>query len=385
MVVRSRTPTFRVRADDGSAFLVQVLLSFEQQVNLMTDLGVDDNEGDNESIDRALLRYGVRWADSAIRDGIITGKDEDSERDYEVRIQEADLPMLVNLAGEKECDYQLSEGRDLYCSAADPADGTAVGSTGLRRLAPTSRPLCACCGLPDTDYLCSHLLHPGVVGITANVGVVQRRLVGAMCDIGREEIRSPSKCRPGGNPCWVRTIERELPSAEPASPQALLETLDYFALAWRVTFGRAVLRLRAVSEATGLLIPCATRADVQSRLSDLADILKRFDIPDELLDAKDRGTRADSTLVRMETLLRARLEQDDFEAAKRAIDALKAVARVRAGLQHSGATDELPAKLAALGVIYPPSDWASVWDEIRARITEALRELARIIQRIAPE
>jgi hypothetical protein len=384
MAVRSRTPTLRVRADDGSVFFVHVLLSFEQQVNLTTDLGVDDKDGDDEGIDRALLRYGVRWVESAIRDGIIPGEGADSERDSEIRIREADLPLLVNLAGEKECGYQLSEGRDLYCSAADPADKTAVGTRGLRRLAPTSRPLCAGCGLPDTDYVCSHLLHPGVVGITAHVGIIQRRLVGAICDIGREEIRNPGQCRLGGNPCWIRTVERELPSAEPASPQALLEALDYFALAWRVTFGRALLRLRSVSDATGLLVPCASRADVQSRLSDLADILKRFDIPDELLDAKDRDTRADSTLVRMEALLRAKLEQDDFEAAKRSTDMLKAVARARAGLQHSGATGELPPKLAALGVAYPPTDWASAWDEIRARVTEALRNLARIVQRLAP-
>jgi hypothetical protein len=49
----------------------------------------------------------------------------------------------------KRCAYQLTAERDTYCAAATPKDEASVGSIGHRFVAPTSRPICGGCGLPD--------------------------------------------------------------------------------------------------------------------------------------------------------------------------------------------------------------------------------------------
>jgi hypothetical protein len=390
MDVRPRSPVFRVHAEAGFSMAVHLLLSLTQLVNLGSDLGIkitsdleEEEEGDKTLIDRALLRFGVRWLESAIREGVIPGEHKKGAK-LQRFVAEEDLPLLIRLAGHKDCDYQILEGRDLYCTASSRNDKTALGASGLRWLAPTSRPLCAACELPDADYICAHLHHPTVHGSSgAGHPLLRRKLVGAVCDLNRNEIGKPGACRPADNRCWTRITEsNELTPVEPVGPNALPEAIDYFALAWRVAVGKPLLRLRAVSDASSLAVPATTRAEVESRLSDLADIVKNFNIPDDLLEENQQGKIAkDQTLVRIESALRRKLSPEDFEQAKRLLGALRAMNKVRVAFQHTAASDELPAALASLGIAYPPTDWGSAWEDIRARITAALRELAHIVQR----
>ena len=76
---------------------------------------------------------------------------------------ETDLSAIRQLFQEKTCTYQIRQGRDLLCSVASASDPTRREQTGLQTVAPTSRALCRTCKLPDTDYICSHLMHPEVV------------------------------------------------------------------------------------------------------------------------------------------------------------------------------------------------------------------------------
>ena len=68
----------------------------------------------------------------------------------------------------KRCSYQKVEGRDLYCAAAGQGDG--IGTSGIRQIAITSRPMCDGCQLPDDRLLCSSLTHPNVLGQSFSSG-----------------------------------------------------------------------------------------------------------------------------------------------------------------------------------------------------------------------
>ncbi len=59
----------------------------------------------------------------------------------DVRVFTEDVPAVTKLAQQKTCSYQSWQGRDLFCTAAPTTDETAVGSIGLRSVAPTSRPV----------------------------------------------------------------------------------------------------------------------------------------------------------------------------------------------------------------------------------------------------
>src|SRR5713226_2049336 len=97
----------------------------------------------------AALRLGVQRLAAIVREKEIAKGDI-----IDVPIFMVDVPAVTKLAQEKTCSYQSWQGPDLFCTAASRNDETAVGSIGLRSVAPTSRPVCKACNLPDTDYIC---------------------------------------------------------------------------------------------------------------------------------------------------------------------------------------------------------------------------------------
>jgi hypothetical protein len=350
---------------------------------LQHEIGLQGFHG-NDRVQHAVIRYAIQRIEHGLREGLFPT--EPSHNTTNLPLEEADILALRQLLQDKTCTYQLQEGRDLLCSAASAEDKTAHGKSGFRFIAPTSRAMCYTCTLPDTDYLCSHFLHPEILATRDSGARAVRRLVKGLCDIGRDEVQQPEQCRAGGSQCWEWLIE---PMPEqltiPASPLALPEALDFLDTAWRVAFGKrhALLRLRDTTSVAKLSQPCTTRADFESQLSALADILKAMDIPDALL-SKTRELPKDQTLTRLLDCLQTRLEESDYQEVERAVSTLRTVNDVRVALQHSGASRELPTTLAKLGIPYPPQ-WRDAWDRIRAATIEALRVVREKVLQYATE
>ena len=190
-----------------------------------------------------------------------------------IDLRASDFPLIGELASQKTCRYQTVIDGDLFCSAADKqADATKVADHGPRALAPTSRSLCRDCELPDTDFICSHLMFPRVVGSSLLEGTpdpkvltFRRRLLGSFCDIDEKCVGTGANCRPGGNPCWERSVfpEAYKPSI-PVSPRELPTTLDFLDTTWRLAFGRPLLKLRSAESVAGLVLPCLTAKSLLS-------------------------------------------------------------------------------------------------------------------------
>jgi hypothetical protein len=196
---------------------VQVSFSHMVVVLVASSLGLDERTfWEDRVAQRGVLRLAVRWIEDRLRAGLIEPATNSELYAIEVPEDVETTGLLTDLArGEKVCSYQETEGRDLFCTAASANDETAIPiflSNG-RRVAPTSRPLCASCSLPDTDYICSHFLHPQVMGIRGMggpSGFIDRKLMDGMCDLNQAEFAQMSKCHAGGNPCWERVVEESV-------------------------------------------------------------------------------------------------------------------------------------------------------------------------------
>jgi hypothetical protein len=268
---------------------------------------------------------------------------------------------------EKVCHYQLRRERDLYCTAASAEDRTAIGTLGLQRLAPTSKHRCGECNLPAGDYLCSHLIHPQVGAHVMEEAVGPRAVWAAECDIGQPSIREPGGCHAMGHGCWQRVVEASPAVMDLPSPLALLEELDFLDAAWRLLFGakRRLLDLSTVSEPAGLALPCSDRPTFEARISDLADVLDRLAIPDDLLPEGLAVEQTTGSLNRLEQALKTRLDAGRLAPVENAIRRLRRVRDVRNAMQHSGAASRLPRALADLGLEASPYEWTKLWDELR--------------------
>ena len=212
------------------------------------------------------MRWAIRRSEQVVRSGLFP-TDGDV---LEIDLRASDLPLIGELASQKICRYQTAIDGDLFCSAADKqADTTKIAEHGLRALAPTSRPLCRNCELPDTDFICSHLMFPRVVGSSLLEGTpdpkvltFRRGPLGSFCDIDEKCLGTGANCRPGGNPCWERLVSPEARRVvTPVSPRDLPTALGFLDTTWRLAFNRPLLRLRSAESVAGLVLPCSTREE----------------------------------------------------------------------------------------------------------------------------
>jgi hypothetical protein len=160
----------------------------------------------------------------------------------------------------------------------------------------------------------------------------------------------------------------------PLPPQALPEALDHLDSAWRNAFAEWLFVHAQMTEISGLALPVSSRADFESRVSYLADILKSARIPDALLDPKSaEELRRDASLGRLRVVLEAHLPPDAADEAIAAVVVLANASRLRVALQHAGAED-LPDAMARLG-LESPGDWGQNWERLRYRAVSALTHL----------
>lgn len=329
-----------------------------------------------EPLDRATIRWAVAQAEERLRSGRIPA--EPTREIQKLILTEADLVLIKSMALDKTCDYQTRLGRELFCSAASANDQAAVGSSGLRRLAPTSRPICRQCTMPDTDYICSHLSHPKVKAFEA-IGSIARQFVGAYCEAGQPGVTTNSSlCRAGGHSCWTRIVE-EPPARSasvPYSPRDLPVALDFLDAVWKQTFGHSLLRLRSVEKTAALSLPCATVEELKSRLGDLNELFKLMEVRDELLSQQiDRQQTFNRISACLETKVQDGAERENVTNA---MNDLRAINTVRNKLTHGGS--ELVEALNRLDIEYPIQNHGQAWDQIRSKAAAALTTIRSALQ-----
>ncbi len=340
---------------------------------------------------KAALRLGVQRLAALIREKEIARREV-----IEIPILVVDVPAVAKLAQEKTCSYQTWEAHDLYCSAASDRDETAVGIIGVRKIAPTSRPVCKACNLPDTDYICSHLSHPQIGGLR-NIGMYERGItMPPLCNLGRPEIENAALCHAGGNPCWEYEL---LPDAAGRAilitPRSLADALDHLDAVWRLTFKAPLLNIRRAADVLGLAQSCSTADEFESRLSDLADVLNGLQVSDALLPgtvgkqlASIIGVEQGIPLIdipkeasfnRLAAAVDMKLEDPAREQGLAAVRALRSVRDLRVAAQHAHAAERLPGVLGRLGLQFPITDYGATWDQVGSKTVDALAAVRQAV------
>jgi hypothetical protein len=385
-------PSLRVQTSTGErvATVVTVVGDLVARTRVLPQLA------EQPDADAALREILVRWsvsrlerilADPIARQALL------AERAVSWRIGDTDSgevdELLALIDATKACTHQQAEGPDLLCLAASSEDETAIGAAGWHRVAPTSRPLCAACQMPDAAVVCSHLSHPEVVGLRAMSGQVRRQLAGALCNLGRTEINQPSGCHAHGHRCWQRVVGLEVAAPAATHPRALAEILDALDAWWRLAVvDKRLLRLESGTSITGLALPCTSRAEFAQRLSELAVVLGSLRVDDDQvrpgLDPGANLPRKDQSVARLRACLKAKIfDPDSLDRINQALDRLARLQRIRSLLQHPGGYEELVRSAASLGLAWPPADWAAAWKRVRAEAADALAGLRDELRTLA--
>lgn len=376
----TRVPRFIAYRSGDYLFPVVVRLRVSFAQTLLEGRYKDDAQ--RGRLEAALLRFAVPRIETGLQAGAFSS--EPTSEHQVMTVEQDDLFHLEALLVEKTCHYQVVEDRDLYCSAAAEADSSVVGLLGLRRLAPTTRPICRECNLPTTEVICSHLLHPSVTVLNP-IGSPRTRFVNAaLCDKGRSEVdQDPGACRANGHACWERIVGAAEVASEPVvSPLALPEQLDFLDAVWQVAFRRPLLQLGGATHVAGLALGCRTREEFTARLTNLAGALDSLDVPPDLLPL-DEGKRGALNRVETFALQQAGGDSEAQERIEASVTVLRNLVRIRVGLQHGDAAKRLPHHFSQLQLPYPPTDWATTWNQVQARAVDALARLRDDVRRMA--
>jgi len=365
-------------------FTISVLMEEDDFNDLQNEIALQEGTRfpDLHRLQTAVVRFAVTRIVHGLKDGRFL--EPPTGNILTIPVEAADLPAIRQLFQEKTCTYQIRQGRDLLCAVASPNDPTRRGVIGLQTVAPTSRDLCQTCALPDTDYVCSHLMHPEIQAMVQRGIIEYRELLSALCDLGKPEISRPSKCRAGGHDCWEWLVESELSRPfVPVSPLTLPEAFDYLDVCWRLAFGKrqSLVQPKSLTGVAMLSLPCATREELSARLSALVDVLNSLHIPNERLP--DPSKVRPGTLNRLQACLKGCLYAAEYPACEHAITVLRAVIDLRDCFQHGATARELPTLCSQLALPFPLPAWGETWECLRGIVTGALGVIREAIRRYA--
>lgn len=340
---------------------------------------------DPDRLNQLLMRYGTdRLVSQLSKFG---GAEElfgpNATQERVIDAEHLDSELLSPEMHQKVCGYQIEEGRDLYCAAADASDETVIGASGAHRIAPTSRPICSSCALPDERNLCSFLSHPEVTAVRPLGAPPSRFLALALCNQDQPGIRQPAECRAGGHPCWTRLVS--VPTPPPpreASPLSLPEALDFLDSVWRLAGKGRLVRPSSFTDAAGLISDCDSVEEFEARLSDVADALDRMQVNPSLLPEDKKETEGALNQFR-EVLVS--LEGVDLDVVRRSIQTLQRVRGLRHTHQHSGAAHDRARILQDLGIPEARLSWSETLHHVRTRAVDALLAIRTEIRRTIKE
>jgi hypothetical protein len=368
-------PLLNVSVDGNARFLtVRVRIAPTTATNFRTDLaglGYGEVAG-YEAMNRALLFYSLHRLERLVADLLASSEPPDVPAQVWSLIDEH-IPGLLALIRDKACTYQVREQHGLYCVARTRTRTIEYDVAGVSAV-PTSRPRCLACELPDTRMVCSQLVHVrvanGLTPTTQDIATISQ----AMCELDRSEVRQAGSCHAAGHRCWQRTLDVEPPGPAPTSPLGLPESFDVLDTTWRLVFGK---KRRFVSPGTLLSVAalgqdCADRAEFESRLSALADIIDAIRVEDDLLPPGLTNAQKQGTINRLSECLLATLSADQHSQIHKAIRTLRLVRQARNAMQHGKVEGGLLAKLAVLGIHDAPPNWRGAWDLVRAHTSDAL-------------
>ena len=163
---------------------------------------------------------------------------------------------------------------------------------------------------------------------------------------------------------------------EPALPytsRELLVAFDFLDAIWERRFKKRLLMRLQMERAGGLVLPCASEDEFRSRLSDLADVLKRIEAEPQSTEGQKipRG----ETLNRVKACLFETLGQAAFSEIESAVQTLADINTLRVHAQHTASKADVVAAAGRLGITYPVVDYAETWRQIVHQATDALNRI----------
>jgi hypothetical protein len=174
---------------------------------------------------------------------------------------------------------------------------------------------------------------------------------------------------------WLMPPPVDPPPLHPSS-MSLPEAIDFLDTVWRLAFGSHLFDLPGAAKTAELSLPCASRDELGSRLSAVANVLTRL--------SPDRAEPSERGLATLEKFLASQLPDGSRSRVGEAIATLRRINDLRVDSEHFGSRDVRRAS-EALGLSFPLSAPDQAWEQIRLVATHAFNAIREEIQASQPD
>lgn len=262
------------------------------------------------------------------------------------------------------CDLSIRKSRGLICSAQgdkDYLDGQ------------TTTALCQTCNLPDTDLLCSHLVH---IKVSAPADKKKRRVEWAICDKGEQfELDRVGECLPGKKQCWeklfiAKQVKENMPDDLPA---ALIDELDFCNLAFKEVYKKRLIEPKQFRSTKYLITDCPDHSEFMLKVAALADLVGQFSTNEVL--SKKHEEKAQGTVSALDRLMAL----DYKMAGSSAIRRLRFIIDLRNSFPIHTTSKDLISACRGLGFDYPPTSWTEAWQKVLFAFYTTIKEIREIL------
>ncbi len=135
-----------------------------------------------------------------------------------------------------------------------------------------------------------------------------------------------------------------------------------------------------------LALPCGNRDEFERRLSSLADIMKRLDIPDHMFTEGTELPEVAHTHARLDLLFEQKLtDPQELAQLKDSVSTLRSINQLRVGGQHGGEAQQRRARAADALSVPLDGRWGEAWERVRALAAHAIRDIGIAAQRVADQ
>ena len=278
------------------------------------------------------------------------------------------------------CDLQERDARgELTCKGAAGTDATTPLADCEKR------------AVPDRWSLCEHVTRAQTRGMTADQGWIGRRLLPALCQIGKQPSKGvPLACRGGPEelPCFKPRLIAGPAPATTAGDSEVKGLLSALNVEWHRAYGFTLFDLVSYDVLDSLDGDCADRADYHSRVLGLAELMAKINelaMRERLPEHKCSQIPAGHTL----SVLEAFVQEKGHPRGDEAVAALRRVQHLRnlppthpADAGGSRAIEELRGLRFPYPV--PMGEWPRLWQTTRSIFARALALLRDDLQTIHP-
>ncbi|MFH1230053.1 MAG: hypothetical protein V1709_01010 [Planctomycetota bacterium] len=376
---RDLTEFCRFQVKQGKlTFPVNIALTFEATCNF--GINGEDKKENDLLIGRMFFKIGLQRLKEKLASG--NYPKQSTINCEEILITSDNVPSDISQVLAKNCKYQQKELKGLICGI--------YGDSHCPSDIITTSSFCESCSLPDTNLICSHLVHPASRTHREGYQITKRVIFEAYCNNKQPVDESTLdaidawsyQCVPDLRPdCWEQIYELPLPDINiPVDLSSrVVDEIDFLNLLFDKKFNGQFIDISQARSIRDIGNDCKTEEEFVHKVQVIGHLINDIKIRD-ILPAEKGSDKSGNKLLSI-AVLKVFLDGNYQGAPAIIVTNLEHIRTIRDDYPaHTKTRRDVTVSLDALQINYPIQNWQDAWQKVLYAFWDSLNKLRLLIQ-----